>query len=380
MSSVILVGADVHSKSITAQIAIGLGKPILRRFDGSSKGRKKMIMELLDLAQKHHHAPVWVAFEASCGGFGFYDELTAHKIEARVLAPSKMPRSSKKKKNKSDVKDALHILELLRGHVLAQNELPAIWVPPPQTRDDRELVRGRIALKRKEKRLKVQIKSLLKRNGIEIPQNIPISWRSNTWLEWLKKKAESQDLEPFARKILVKNLEELEFFNKQIHEIDSDIRKLANTGRYKTGYKALVSNLKGVGLITAMVFLTEIGDPFRFHNRQQIGAYLGLTPGKDQSDERDTPKHITHQGPARVSEVLCQAAWTRAQSDPKESEIYTRICKKNPKRRKIAIVALMRRLGVRMWHCWKAACTASSEITINAKQKQRSGRKICRGQ
>jgi len=61
-----------------------------------------------------------------------------------------------------------------------------------------------------------------------------------------------------------------------------------------------------------MVFLTEMGDLRRFRNRKKVGAYLGLVPTSNESGENTDHKgHITHQGPARLRKVLCQAAWVR---------------------------------------------------------------------
>jgi hypothetical protein len=60
-----------------------------------------------------------------------------------------------------------------------------------------------------------------------------------------------------------------------------------------------------------------------------------------------------------VRKVLCQATWTRIAYDEQEARVYYRILKKNPKHKKIAIVASMRRLGVLMWHiAWDAQVKA----------------------
>jgi transposase len=109
--------------------------------------------------------------------------------------------------------------------------------------------------------------------------------------------------------------------------------------------------LKGAGLLTVMVFLTEIGDLRRFRNRKQIGAYLGLVPCAAESGEQDDRKgHITREGSARLRKVLCQATWARVKHDPGEKEFYDRLAMRNPKHKKKAVVAVMRRLGIRLWH------------------------------
>lgn len=113
-----------------------------------------------------------------------------------------------------------------------------------------------------------------------------------------------------------------------------------------------------------MVFLSEIGDVTRFKNRRQIGAYLGLVPSANETGMTDDRKgHITRQGSARLRKVLCQAAWNRIRSDECEKPFYDRIKAKNPKRKKKAVVAVMRRLGIRMWHAALDALTEHARTT-----------------
>jgi transposase len=114
--------------------------------------------------------------------------------------------------------------------------------------------------------------------------------------------------------------------------------------------------LPGVGVLTALVFLTEMGDLRRFNNRRQVAAYLGLIPCSWESGEADDRKgRITRQGPARVRRVLCQAAWNRLRSEPREKRIYEGIVARNPQAKKKAVVAGMRRLAVRMFYVAREA-------------------------
>ena len=57
----------------------------------------------------------------------------------------------------------------MEGHVLAGNELPAIWIPDHQTRDDREIVRSRLNAGEKLTALKTQVRMLLKRHHVVKP-------------------------------------------------------------------------------------------------------------------------------------------------------------------------------------------------------------------
>lgn len=119
--------------------------------------------------------------------------------------------------------------------------------------------------------------------------------------------------------------------------------------------KALLE-VRGVGLLTALVFLTELGDVTRFRNRGQLGSYLGLAPSSFESGKaHDRKGHITRGGSPRLRKVLCQAVWSQIRWDQDLRAVYQRICAKNPQKNKIGVVALMRRLGIRMWH---RACEA----------------------
>ena len=147
----------------------------------------------------------------------------------------------------------------------------------------------------------------------------------------------------------------MDMLEQEVERMDEQIEALGKTERYQKRAKALRA-LAGVGWLTALVFLTEIGDPRRFRNRRQVGAFLGLAPSAYESGAASDRKgRITRQGPARVRHVLCQAAWNRVRVDPHERAVYERIAVKNPKRKKKALVATMRRLAIRMWHTAVAA-------------------------
>ena len=76
-----------------------------------------------------------------------------------------------------------------------------------------------------------------------------------------------------------------------------------------------------------------------------------MAPTSAETGERNDCKgHITRMGSGRVRRVLCQATWSRVRSDEATRSFYERLVKKNPKKKKIAVVACMRRLAIRMWH------------------------------
>lgn len=274
------------------------------------------------------------------------DELNDAGIECHVLSPTHLPKSAKQAKQKTDAKDALMLLELVRGHVLAGNSLPVVWTPPQRLRDDRELVRARVDLSDETSRVKLQITSMLKRRGVVMPE-----WYT-TWTKrfmgWLRDTAKA--LDEVVSPVLESLIERYELCRKQQARLDKALKKLSRAQRYKQAAEEL-RKLPGVGLLTAMTFLTEMGDLTRFHNRREVTAYLGLCPSSHESGETNDRKgHITRQGPSRVRKLLCQAAWVAINRCPETSKVYHRIRANKKNRTKKSLVAIMRLLAIKMWH------------------------------
>jgi transposase len=353
MSDPIMVGCDLHDKTMLLKLAHGRNEPETLSVANTRVGRARLIAQLQERAAGG--VRVILAYEASGLGFGWCDQLRDAGIECAVLAPTKITRTPRQQSNKTDERDAQALLELLRGHVLAGNELPSVWIPDAATRDDRELVRARLDLAEKQTALKTQLKCLLKRRGVVRPESSGTGWskRYRGWLQWLT----LQEDQPSGwRQALASLLRQLNFVEQELQALDAGIEALAKTPRYVAAVTEM-NRLTGVGLLTAMVFLSEIGDVQRFANRRELSAYLGLVPKAGESGTKtDRKGHITRQGPSRVRRVLCQAAWARVRWDSGEEAAYERIVSRNPRKKKIAVVAVMRRLAVRMWH---KACEAS---------------------
>ena len=345
MNTVIMCGADVHDNSLVCRTAAGRGEAVVKDYPNTLRGRHRMYGDLKKMARQSGCSRIVFAYEASTQGFGLYDECIGQGIECFVLAPTKMRKSRKDRKSKNDNRDAQLILEVLRGYVLAGNELPKVWIPDHETRLDRETVRARLDVGAKLTGVKTQVQTLIKGHRITKPEEAGNSW-SKPYRQWLKSLCVDGNWAAMAT--LIRQIEALE---KEIAILDAAVEELSCNARYKEAAPILIKELKGVGMLTAMVFLTEMGDMSRFSNRKKVGAYLGLVPTSNESGESaDRKGHITREGSARLRRVLCQASWARVANDPLEREYYERVVQRNPKHKKIAVVAVMRRLGVRMWH------------------------------
>jgi transposase len=352
--NVISVGCDSHEKTLVNLIAVNREPAEQFKVGNTRRGRQKLIALLHAKAEQLGGARIVLAYEASSQGFILYDELKASGIECYVLAPTKIERSHQQKLNKNDKKDGKRLLDMMRAHILAGSELPAVWVPEVQTRDDRETVRTRHDLTEKQTAVKTQIQMLLKRWGIEKPNEVGGS-RSKRYRQWLIALAQETTRAVGFRTALSSLIRQLEFQEAELQHVDESIADLCEKPHLKPIVEALDAE-SGVGRLAAVTYATEVGDFTRFRRRQQIAAYWGVTPSSNESGEiQDRKGHITRHGSPRVRRILCQSHWVRVKQDAHEREVYRQLIAKNPKRKKIAVVAGMRRLSVRLWHVGRQA-------------------------
>lgn len=350
MSNIILSGCDVHDRTLATRTAVGCGRAEAKGFENSPEGWAKLAEDLKARSKGEGGARIVLAYEASGQGFGLHDYLVSQGIECHVLAPTRMARSARQRKRKNDDADAEMILEVLRGHYLAGNKLPAVWVPPPEIRDNREVTRATDDVRTKLTEVKTQIQCVLKRHQVRRPKEAGKGW-TKAYGRWLKALSECDEpLPPGARVALGSLLRQARWLEEEEQKLLGVVSNLAAAPRHAKAVQALTL-MKGVGVWTALVFLLEFGDPGRFRNRRQVGAHVGLAPSSHDSGEVEGRHgHITRQGPWRLRKALCQAVWARIRSDPGEKDAYERIVGRNPRHKKIAVVACMRRLVVRMWH------------------------------
>ena len=309
-----------------------------------------MIREVKRRSEEAGGAEIVMAYEASSCGFVLSDEAEGLGMKCWVLAPTKMEKSVEQRKHKNDDRDADDVLEKLRGHVLAGNRLPSVWIPDLQTRDDRELIRTRLELGEKQTQIKAQIRMLVKRHGVEKPSGLGAGWTVG-YRRWLTGLAESEgSLGWGTRQALSSLLGQLDFLEAELERIQKPLEQLADEPRHKPIVEELTQEA-GVGLLTAIVYRTEIGQAGRFRRSRQVGKFVGLTPTSHESGQQNDRKgHISRQGPPRLRKVLCQASWVHIVHDADAGRLYQQLVLRNPKKKKIAVVAVMRRLAVRLWH------------------------------
>ena len=261
------------------------------------------------------------AYEASFCGFWIHRELTILGIKNIVVNPADIPTTDKERKQKEDKRDSRKIAKSLRA-----GELTGIYIPTKETEEFRSLVRYRNTLVRDIVRGKNRIKSHLYFHGIEIPQEYlsNSTYWSNRFTDWIKsvKMTTAQGI-----MVLQELLNTVLLFRKKMLIINKEIRLLSQSEQYKKQFDLLIG-LPGIGTITAMTLLVELGDIKRFRNLDHLCSYVGLVPTTNSSGESEKVGHITSRSKKRLRNIIIESAWIAARRDPALSLSFNNLSKK----------------------------------------------------
>lgn len=278
-------------------------------------------------------ATYYSVYEAGFCGFWPHRDLLKEGINNIVVNPADVPGMDKERKNKSDKVDCR---KLCRG--LRNGDLKGIFVPDPVSLEERELVRVRMRLVRDIRRYKCRIKGMLNFYGIHIPSS---SW-SNAFIKKLKELELHTPSGTLALRILIKELEHLCESKK---ELAKQLRTLIKQESYCEPIKSLTS-IPGVGLITAMTCLTEVGDTSRFKRVDQLCNYIGLVPSLHSSGDTQHVGSLTPRKNSHLLSVLIESAWTAVGKDPALMHCYHKLCTRMEGQE--AIIRIARKLVARM--------------------------------
>ena len=224
---------------------------------------------------------------------------------------------------------------------LSQRDLvPAIWLPDPEVRSERELARFRLHLVKHKSALKNRIHSTLINFGRACPvtdlfgvegrkllerMEVPEPWRGNVT----------------AAVELIDDLEDqIESVNRRLKESHAD-----------HPYVPLLMSVPGIGWVLAFTIAAEIGEIERFSSPAKLTGYTGLCPRVNQSGDKDRRGPLTKHGPTYLRWALLEATM-HALKHPAYSERYQRTKKRLGKQRgaKVAQVDIARRLSHAIWH------------------------------
>jgi len=284
--------------------------------------------------QKYADGKMHLVFEIS-GQAGFiYDSLLDSVDTITVANPSKMTwiyRTSKK----NDRIDARKMAVLL-----SIGEVPAVYMPTKEIRQWRETILHRKKIVTKIVQVKNRIRATFKSQGYNKPAHKGSWWKKANWL-WMRSVCEqSIGLCDLWHMHVCNLLDEFELLQSQLKRVT----------QYLDGYLAknpggkLLMSIPGVGPRTTEAVLAYTDDVTRFGNYKQYCSYFGLTPKLDESGSCRHLGHISKHGPSVVRWVICESSWVAIRKSKGLRAFYERVMCGQDGRKKIAIVAVARKL------------------------------------
>lgn len=148
-------------------------------------------------------------------------------------------------------------------------------------------------------------------------------------------------------------VETIGMLTDRIRAFDERIERMSSADYPETGH---LRAIKGVGPLTALHFVLTIDDPRRFSTSRQVGAYVGLAPGRRQSSSQDPQCHITKEGSSGMRKLLVNAAHYILGPFGEDCDLRRygeRIAQPSGKNgKKKAVVAVARKLAVLLHRLW----------------------------
>lgn len=288
---------------------------------------------LFNYLQEHFPGGTYhTAYEAGFCGYWIHDKLVSFGINSMVVNPADIPTTDKERVQKEDKRDSRKI-----ARSLSSGSLTPIYIPSLKTQRDRSLLRTRAMLVKDLARYKNRIKSFLYFYGISIDSSFinPQSHWSNRFMSWL----ESIDMgEESGKEALNVLISECKTLRTSILNITKQVRRLSQTEIYQERV-ILLRSIPGIGLLTAMIILTELETINRFRNIDKMCGYIGLVPSTKSSGEKDKTGDITPRGHNVLRTAIIESSWTAIRNDPSLMRSYISFIKRMDQNKAIVKIA-----------------------------------------
>ncbi len=290
-------------------------------------------------------APVVAScYEAGYDGFWLHRRLVAAGIENVVIDPASLAVDRRARSPKTDRIDGEKMIRSLMAYRRGEPRvLSVVRVPSPDQEDARRRNRERERLIQEQTGHTNRIKALLRTLGLAAGQP-----SRRDWAAWL---AQQRD---WAGKPVPANLKaELEREHARLMVVGEQIKALSKLpAPEETAHKAVqLMRLQGIGSAFAG---TLTGELFwkEFKNRREVGAYPGLAPSPWRSGRVEHDQGISKAGNRRARHTAIQLAWLWLQHQPGSEPsrwFHARVGDQRGRVRRIAIVALARKLIIALW-------------------------------
>jgi transposase len=291
-------------------------------------------------------------YEAGYDGFWLHRLLEAHGVRNDVLDPASLLVNRRARRAKTDRIDVERMLRALGRYLRGEPDAcSVVRVPSVEQEDGRRLHRERHRLIQERVAHVNRIKGLCATQGIYDYE--PLRADRKAQLEGLRT-GDGRTLPARLKAEIMRQLQRLELVLKMIAQIEAErdaIVKEAAPQHLNAGKIKALANLKSIGPEFAT---TLVGEVFyrSFDNQRQVGSYVGLAPSPYSSGSTDRDQGISKAGNPRARSSAIELAWMwlRYQPDSTLSIAFRqRVGDRKGRPRRIAIVALARKLLVALW-------------------------------
>lgn len=265
----IYVGLALHKRYVTACAIDALGQLV------AEHRRPVTDLDALSLWLGRLSSPVTVVLEATLYWAWLEQQLTALGYTVQVAHPDQV-KLIWQARTKTDPIDARQLAERARVQLL-----PAIWIPDPATRAQRQLLRGRAFLVRQRTVLKNRIHAYLTAEHLRAPATDLYGRAGRAGLATLS-------LPPVVRRYVDLLLGNLDLLSTQIVALDKYLQRHV---RHDPVAQRL-ETIPGVGAFGALLLQAEIGPIARFSSAQELAAYAGLVPSTHSSGGKTHHGHV----------------------------------------------------------------------------------------
>lgn len=274
-------------------------------------------------------APALVGMEA-VGNSLWFERMVERLGHQMWIGDAAQIRASYVRKQKTDKRDAGHILKLL-----IEGRFPRIWVPSNEQRDMRQLLIHRHKLVGMRTRIKTELQHVAMNQGMQKKRQL--------WNVRGRAALEKLPLEGWTAKRRADLLQLLAMLEAKVAELDQAVELAAA----EDPQAQLLMTQLGVGPVTALAFIVTIGDVSRFKRGKQVASYLGLIPSEHSSGSKRRLGAISKQGNVFLRTLLVEAAQSAVRFDEGFRKEYRHRCHHKPKG--VVKVAMARKLGIRLY-------------------------------
>jgi transposase len=320
--------------------------------------RLQAVLDLIELHKEKWSLPagvrVVVCYEAGPDAFWIWRALQARRIECYVVDPASIPVERRKRRAKTDRLDAIKLVINLRAWLRGERDrMHVVHVPSAQDEASRHLMRDRGQLQKEVLQHRDRMRKLLATLGCwdEVDHKAFAGRLARDELRCYDGSALPREL----RQRLLRECERLALAEQQLTTLEKT--RQASVPAPARQRSDDLARLKGIGEVGASRLALELFWR-QFSNRRQVGACVGLVPQPYDSGESQVDQGISKQGNRRVRALLVEMAWCwlRYQPDSALTQWFnqrTQGTGPNRRARRIAIVAVARRLAIALWRYLK---------------------------